>query len=330
MAGVQYAYDFRSARVRSVTKTVTREVVQAPTVGRVRGVVRDAVTKEPLRDAIVKYVDRQATPQSSSADGTFVSYDFTPGPIRLEVSRDDYEVTSLQTVAPVRGEAPVEVLLTRRPPAAAPVRVRVADAAGQPLVSTVRFTANAGAVVDADPDGAGGFNAKLQGGDYFMDVVADGYLARPRAVSVNAGTAQALEVVLSKKPKTAHVTLNDKEIQVKSPVRFGNDDALLKADAQPLLDEVVDVLTRNPQIKKLRIEAHTDNQGDAGNNITLTKARANVVMGYLIRQGVDPTRLESEGFGGEQPLVPNLSPGGRSKNRRVVFKIVAPGPTAAN
>ena len=51
-------------------------------------------------------------------------------------------------------------------------------------------------------------------------------------------------------------------------------------------------------------------------------SRAASVVAYLVKQGIDQTRLESEGYGATQPLVPNLTPANRAKNRRVAFKII--------
>ena len=54
----------------------------------------------------------------------------------------------------------------------------------------------------------------------------------------------------------------------------------------------------------------------------LSKGRARAVMAYLVKQGIDPSRLESEGYGASQPLVPNITAANRTKNRRVAFKIL--------
>jgi outer membrane protein OmpA-like peptidoglycan-associated protein len=331
MAGVQYAYDPHAAKMRSVTKTVTREITREPLVGRVRGVVRDANTKQPIRDAIVKYVDRRETPQSSAEDGTFVSYGFPPGPVRIEVSRDDYEPATKDASTTGKGETPVEVLLVPKPPAAGTVRGRVADAGGLPIGAAVRLTSSTGAIVDAEIEGVGVFNARLPNGDYSLEVLADGYLARQRTLTVAAGQLQSLDLVLAKKPAVSHVTLATDEIRLKGTIHFGTDNSDIRPDSQQLLDEVADVLIRNPQIKKLRIEGHTDGRGDAAMNMTLSKARANTVAAYLIRLGIDSSRIESEGYGSLQPLVPSLSASNRARNRRVAFKILeTTPPTSTN
>jgi len=86
------------------------------------------------------------------------------------------------------------------------------------------------------------------------------------------------------------------------------------------------MLPDHPEIRKLRVEGHTDNRGNAEHNLQLSKARAASVVQYLVKSGIDPARLESEGYGATQPLVPNLTPAARAKNRRVAFKILEKGP----
>ena len=111
-------------------------------------------------------------------------------------------------------------------------------------------------------------------------------------------------------------------IVLKGVIHFQTNDVEIMPDGQQLLDEVVDVLVANPQIKRVRVEGHTDNRGVPAANLELSKGRARSVMAYLIKQGIDPTRLESEGYGASQPLVPNITAANRTKNRRVAFKIL--------
>jgi len=326
IAGAAFAYDTinKAGKTKIIEKTVTREISRGATVGKLRGVVKDAVSKKPLGNATIKYLNRMESSQLSGDDGFFVSYGFVPGPVQLEVSREDYESIKVETSAIANGETPVEVLLTPKPPQSGILRVRVVDGTNAPIRATVHIQSSTGAIVDADaaPEGPGNFTAKLAGGDYLIDIVADDYLAKQRQIKIEAGQPQSLDVTLTKKPSTSHVALGKGEIVVKGVVHFGTNDAVIKLDGQQLLDEVADIIIRNPQLKKIRIEGHTDNRGVAQKNLELSKARAASTMAYLIKQGVDPLRLDSEGYGASQPLVPNLTPANRAKNRRVAFKIV--------
>jgi outer membrane protein OmpA-like peptidoglycan-associated protein len=324
IAGAAYAYDPHAsqAKTKVVTKTVTRELVRGGNA-RIRGIVRDASTRKILAGATVRYLNRVETPQLTADDGTFVSTRMTPGPVAIEVSRDDYHPTRVDVSALENRETPVEVLLTAKPPAAGQIHGKVSDASGQSVAATVRLTnVQTGAIVDAEVEAPGGFGARLPAGDYSMEVVATGYLAKQRPVAVTPGSVQSVDVVLTKKPPVSHVKLAKDQITVKGVVHFGTNDAQLQPDGEQLLDEVADVLIRHPELKRVRVDGHTDNRGNAQHNLELSKARAAAVVTYLVKQGVDPARLDSEGYGAEKPLVPNLTPGNRARNRRVEFKIL--------
>ena len=73
---------------------------------------------------------------------------------------------------------------------------------------------------------------------------------------------------------------------------------------------------------RIRIEGHTDSQGVHIYNIDLSQRRAKSVRTWLIQHGIAELRLQAEGFGPDRPLVPNATPAGRAKNRRVEFHIV--------
>jgi outer membrane protein OmpA-like peptidoglycan-associated protein len=330
LLGAAYAYDAGAGRGRTkiVTKTVTREIMRGEVQGKLRGFVRDAASKKPIGGAMIKYVTRRATTQLSADDGSFLSYGFAPGPLSIEVSRDDYETMKVETSVGANSETPLEVLLTAKPPAAIDVRVKVADDAGMPIgTATVRATnTGSGATADATPESMAGFDLKLAPGDWLVEAMATGYLAKSKTVTVVAGQPESVEIVLRKKPTTSHVTLGKNEINIKGTIHFGTNNAELRPDGQQILDEVADVLAKHPEIRRLRVEGHTDNRGNAENNLQLSKARAASVVAYLVKSGVDPSRLESEGYGSTQPLVPNITPVQRAKNRRVAFKILEQGP----
>ena len=103
---------------------------------------------------------------------------------------------------------------------------------------------------------------------------------------------------------------------------FDFDKDTIKPVSFPILDEVVRVLKALPEIKRMRIEGHTDNKGSDSYNLDLSHRRAASVMVYLIEHGVETHRLTSSGFGFRCPIVPNDGPDPRAKNRRVDFIIL--------
>jgi outer membrane protein OmpA-like peptidoglycan-associated protein len=73
----------------------------------------------------------------------------------------------------------------------------------------------------------------------------------------------------------------------------------------------------------IEIAGHTDIQGDAARNQTLSEARAVAVRDYLAAKGVDPMRLTPVGYGSTQPLVPGDTPEAHAANRRIAFSLSA-------
>ncbi|HEX4947966.1 MAG TPA: OmpA family protein [Blastocatellia bacterium] len=67
----------------------------------------------------------------------------------------------------------------------------------------------------------------------------------------------------------------------------------------------------------LRIEGHTDNQGQATAQQTLTEKRSLAVVRWLQAHGIDCKRLLPVVFGSTKPLAANDSPDGRAQNRRM-------------
>ena len=109
-------------------------------------------------------------------------------------------------------------------------------------------------------------------------------------------------------------------------VLFDSGKAQLRRSAYPVLDKVAKVL-QEVSDQPIGIEGHTDNQpikhSGWESNKALSVARANAVAEYLIqKQGVDPARLTTIGYGEEHPLASNDTVAGRQKNRRVEIIIL--------
>lgn len=90
----------------------------------------------------------------------------------------------------------------------------------------------------------------------------------------------------------------------------------IKPESEPLLAEIVSLLTNNASLK-LSVEGHTDNVGNPKANQTLSQKRSESVKKWLVGKGVDGKRLETKGWGDTKPVADNRSEDGRSKNRRV-------------
>lgn len=109
-----------------------------------------------------------------------------------------------------------------------------------------------------------------------------------------------------------------------NPISFLSGAADLDARSQRSLNVLASVLRHCVGTADLRfdIEGHTDSTGDAAANLTLSQARADVVMQNLAARGVPAAVMTAQGFGASRPVADNATPEGRAKNRRteIVFK----------
>ena len=76
----------------------------------------------------------------------------------------------------------------------------------------------------------------------------------------------------------------------------------------------------NPEMK-LDIDGHTDNVGTEEKNQILSDNRANAVKAYLVKKGIDESRITSTGHGELEPIADNKTAAGRQQNRRSELKL---------
>jgi outer membrane protein OmpA-like peptidoglycan-associated protein len=103
-------------------------------------------------------------------------------------------------------------------------------------------------------------------------------------------------------------------------ILFEHAKANLLPESFPVLDEVVKVLTENPNLQ-LSIEGHTSNDGIFDVNMRLSVRRADNVKAYLISKGIEAARLSTKGFGPTQPLNKSRNEAEKALNRRVELKL---------
>lgn len=104
-------------------------------------------------------------------------------------------------------------------------------------------------------------------------------------------------------------------------ILFDFDKSLLSDTAKIELDDVYMLLRKNRSMY-LEVQGHTDNKGQDEYNVGLSKKRADSVVSYLTKKGIDASRLQIKYFGATKPAEPNESEEGRAKNRRVEFRVL--------
>ncbi|WNG14531.1 Ig-like domain-containing protein [Cystobacter fuscus] len=118
------------------------------------------------------------------------------------------------------------------------------------------------------------------------------------------------------------VRLESNRIVILDKVYFATAKDVILPKSFSLLKQVASVLKANPQIELLRVEGHTDNQGNDASNLRLSQRRADKVRAFLIREGIAGERLDAMGFGETRPVDDNKKAAGRENNRRVEFNIL--------
>jgi outer membrane protein OmpA-like peptidoglycan-associated protein len=307
------------------TKLVEKPVEKAAPHGHVVGFVHETNKTDPIVGAIATYRDHaDLSPIATGADGKFAD-DLPEGKYTYDLKADGYKPGSCDATVPHEGgniaiDCPLDAL-----PRVGLVDGHVRDAdTSQPLSGiSVELHDAQGKNLRVNTDASGGF--KFDGvtpGSATLNVQADGYLVMVTPTDVKARQEDTVDLMLRPTPKQGLVKIAANEITIKEQVQFALDSAVILPESFGLLTEIADTLIRNPQIKRVEVQGHTDNSGTAEHNKVLSEQRAEAVRAWLVQHGVPADRLVARGYGQEKPLVPNVTAQNRSRNRRVQFIIL--------
>jgi len=122
-------------------------------------------------------------------------------------------------------------------------------------------------------------------------------------------------------PKREKPAKVEEPLMVRTRIHFDFNKADIKKEYITLLKEVAKVLKENPNIN-LRIEGYTDDIGTKAYNQKLALKRAMAVKNFLVKEGINPERIQVVGFGKEKYIAENTTPIGRLTNRRAEFIVI--------
>jgi outer membrane protein OmpA-like peptidoglycan-associated protein len=105
-------------------------------------------------------------------------------------------------------------------------------------------------------------------------------------------------------------------------LEFATAKDIIKPKSFPSLNDLAKILKEHEADWTLKLSGHTDNEGDANKNFTLSEKRSNAVKRYLVSKGAKADKIITEWFGQTMPIADNATPAGRQKNRRVEMKII--------
>lgn len=201
-------------------------------------------------------------------------------------------------------------------PGKAILRGRVIDNAGEPIddaiVTVVDLNSNEVVATDETDDGI--YNVKVNApGRYSVTADAPGYLFGSAYFEVDKdGRILRHSGDIKLAPTT--------DGRVRLLIFFDFDKATLQSSSYPELNRAVALMKANPSME-VEIAGYTDAQGTDAYNKDLSQRRANTVRDYLVRQGIESSRVTAMGYGEANPVATNDTDDGRAENRRVEFVV---------
>ncbi|PTN07481.1 WD40 repeat protein [Mangrovibacterium marinum] len=186
--------------------------------------------------------------------------------------------------------------------------------------ATITIAQDGKAVDSATTDAEGNFKADIQPEhNYLVTAEADNFFGTDVEFSTQGMEPGELFYYFQLYPLDAGTRIGLTNIY------FDYDKYNIRPDAVRVLDRMAETLAKYPDID-IKLEAHTDCRGTDEYNQKLSERRAKATLDYLVRKGIDKSRIEAIGFG-ETQLVNecaddvDCSEEKHQENRRTVFEI---------
>lgn len=112
------------------------------------------------------------------------------------------------------------------------------------------------------------------------------------------------------------------QVAILNSVFFKKKSTELDPESYPELNRFAQFLKTNKKIV-IELSGHTDNRGNAKENLKISEDRAIAVLNYLDENGIKTDRIIVKGYGQTHPIGFNSDKEGRARNNRIEFKILS-------
>ena len=310
-------------KIKTIEKKVGEKIVR----GKIKGFAHEKDKADAgIAGAVVAWDNHpELTALYTGPDGRFTTQELNAGNYAFVVKADGYKDGQCAAALTKAGnDVQLDCALEALPRVGTLIgHVRDGESNAPVPNATIKFRDSSGKELSITADSSGGFRFEgVAPGDGEITVDATDYLAYVDKATVKVRQEVTFDPIIRHKPKQALVNVTDKEITIKQQIQFALDQDVILPESTPLLLEIADVLIKNPRIKRIEVQGHTDNTGTPDHNQDLSDRRANSVRNWLVQHGVSPDRLVAKGYGQTKPLVPNVTTANKAKNRRVQFIIM--------
>jgi len=127
---------------------------------------------------------------------------------------------------------------------------------------------------------------------------------------------------------TAAIEVVGNQIRIRNgfAITFGVGDDAVLGDSTGVIEQIAQLLG-NPQyswIRRIRLDGHTDDVGEADANLQLAQRRVRRVGAMLVARGVAADRVTYGFYGESRPIDSAATDEARARNRRVELFIIDP------
>ena len=126
-------------------------------------------------------------------------------------------------------------------------------------------------------------------------------------------------------PAPSEIKVEGDRIILDDRILFETDRAHVRSAGREAIARIVEAWRQHPDWTSMIVEGYADVRGPDDYNLQLSQLRAERVRAQLLKDGIDPDKVSSVGYGREHPRDPGTSPEALQRNRRVEFVIVRGG-----